>query len=96
MDSTGNPECALTIVDFGVEDLIFSANYDIRDIWESRECMGVELRHLQVKQLECAIQGCLVRYAQNLCIQQISTKNIYILRLPAFRNSKSLRDIKTH
>ena len=39
-----NPTLALTIVDFGVEELIFfSGNYDIKDICNSRECMGVEI-----------------------------------------------------
>ena len=36
-------ELALTIVDFGVDDLIFSANYDTRDEWKARECLGVEI-----------------------------------------------------
>jgi hypothetical protein len=36
-------DLALTIVDFDVEDLIFLANYDIRNRWKSKECMGAEI-----------------------------------------------------
>jgi hypothetical protein len=43
LDNNGNPTLALTIVDFRVEELIFLANYDIRDKWKSRESMGVEI-----------------------------------------------------
>ena len=62
----------------------------------SQESLWVlKLSHLQVKQSEMCHSGVSGSICIDLVHPKILTKNLYVLRLPTFSNSESLREIST-